>query len=66
MEPKQPGNKKIPDYDRLNDRLIAERPSGPMLVIKTKLDPNNVTEHNPYDQNEKIKDPKEFENYFEE
>lgn len=66
MEPRKPGNEKMPDFDQLEDRMIAESPSGPMLVIKTNLDPKDVTENNPYYHNEKIKDPKEFKDYFEE
>lgn len=66
MEPKQPGNKKMPDFDKLNDRIIAEIPSQPMLVIKTNLDPKNVTDNNPYYQSRDINDPKEFKDYFEE
>lgn len=66
MEPKQPGNSNMPDFDKLNDRIIAESPSGPMFVIKTNLDPKNVTENNPYYHNEMAKDPKEFKDYFEE
>ncbi|WP_423801725.1 hypothetical protein [Neobacillus sp. SAB-20_R2A] len=66
MEPKQPGNGNMTDFDKLNDRIIAESPTGPMLVIKTNLDPKNVTENNPYYHNEKANDPKEFKDYFEE
>ena len=44
-EPKQPGNKELPDFNELNDRLIAERrTSGPTLVIKTNLDPKDSTD----------------------
>ncbi|WP_066320748.1 hypothetical protein [Bacillus sp. FJAT-29814] len=66
MKPKQPGNKEMPDFDKLNDRIIADSPSGPMLVIKTNLDPKNVTENNPYYDGEDVKDPKEFKEYFKE
>jgi hypothetical protein len=66
MEPKKPGNKEMPDFDKLNDRMIAESPSGAMLVIKTNLDPKDVTENNPYYDNSEINDPKEFKDYFEE
>jgi hypothetical protein len=67
LEPKQPGNKQMPDFDKLNDRIIAESPTGPMLVIKTNLDPQDVTEKNPYYNDKKeVEDPKEFKNYFEE
>lgn len=65
MEPKQPGNPKMPDFHELTDRMIVEQPSQPMLVIKTNLDPKDSTENNPYDQNGNIKDPEEFKDYFE-
>ncbi|BBW95869.1 MULTISPECIES: hypothetical protein [Geobacillus] len=41
---------KLPDFKQLNDRVINEPPNEPMLVIKTKLDPDRVTEENPYAQ----------------
>ncbi|MEH7073548.1 hypothetical protein [Neobacillus drentensis] len=66
MEPKQPGNKNMPDFDQLNDRIIAEASPTPMLVIKTNLDPKDVTENNPYYQETEVKDPKKIKNYFEE
>ncbi|MEH7335545.1 hypothetical protein V7161_23260 [Neobacillus drentensis] len=66
MEPRQPGNKKIADFDQLNDRIIAESSSEPMLVIKTNLDPKDPTENNPYYHNEDVKNPKAFKEYFEE
>lgn len=66
MEPHKPGNKKMPDFDKLNDRMIAQKPSSPTLVIKTNLDPQNVTENNPYFRSSEENDPKEFRDYFEE
>lgn len=66
MEPRQPGNNKMPDFDQLNDRIIAENSSGPHLVIKTNLDPKDSTENNPYYQSEAAKNPKQFRDYFEE
>ncbi|OIK11068.1 hypothetical protein BIV60_19160 [Bacillus sp. MUM 116] len=63
MEPKQPGNKKLPDFDRLNDRMIAETPSQPFLVIKTNLDSKNITDENPYYRG---KNTEEFTEFFEE
>lgn len=56
----------MPDFDQLNDRIIAESPAGPHLVIKTNLDPKNSTENNPYYHNEETKNPKQFRDYFEE
>jgi hypothetical protein len=66
MEPRLPGNKKMPDFDQLNDRMIAETPSTPFLVIKTNLDAKESTENNPYYHDKETKDPKEFQEYFEE
>ncbi|MDR6997859.1 hypothetical protein [Neobacillus niacini] len=44
----------------MNDRIIAESPSQPILVIKTNLDSKNVTDENPYYQGENNKKFKEF------
>lgn len=66
MEPRHPGNKKLPEFAHLNDRIIADRPSEIMLVIKSNLDPKDSTENNPYYHDKETKDPKEFKEYFEE
>ncbi|MDE3838941.1 hypothetical protein C0966_06065 [Bacillus methanolicus] len=66
MEPTKPGNKKLPDFDSLNDRIIVTHSSEPMLVIKTNLDPKDSTEDNPYYKNNSRTDTKAFRNYFEE
>jgi hypothetical protein len=66
MEPRKPGNKNMPDFDQLNDRIIAESPSSPMLVIKTNLDPKDVTENNPYYHDTNVKNAKKIKDYFEE
>jgi hypothetical protein len=50
MEQNQPGNKNMPDFKELNDRIIAEPSSSPSLVIKTNADPKSVVEDNPYVQ----------------
>ncbi|MFZ7943702.1 MULTISPECIES: hypothetical protein [Bacillaceae] len=65
MEPRQPGNKKLPDFNELNDRIIAESSPSPMLVIKTNLDPKEPMENNPYYQEGELKSPKAFRDYFE-
>lgn len=65
-EPIQPGNKNLPDFKELNDRVIAgPSTSGPTLVIKTNLDPQDPTTDNPYFQKESKSSKKQFENYFE-
>jgi hypothetical protein len=65
-EPKQPGSKDMPDFDKLNDRIIAEqRSSSPTLVIKTNLDPKDATENNPYLENGKQTNVEDFRDYFE-
>jgi len=46
--------------------MIADRPSSPMLVIKTNLDPKEPTEENPYYQEGETKNLKEFKEYFKE
>ncbi|MCP3738636.1 hypothetical protein [Rossellomorea sp. BNER] len=55
--------KQTPDFDELNDRVIAEMPQHPSLVIKTNLDPKDATEENPYYHN---KNKDQFEDYFKE
>ncbi|MCL6570334.1 MAG: hypothetical protein K6T88_01450 [Bacillus sp. (in: Bacteria)] len=66
MEPKQPSNKRLPNFDQQNDRIIAESSPTPMLVIKTNLDPKDAAENNPYYQNAAVKNPKALKDYFEE
>ncbi|WP_198020516.1 hypothetical protein [Anoxybacteroides tepidamans] len=36
------------NFDSLNDRIIAEPSEEPKIVIKTNLDPKQITEENPY------------------
>jgi hypothetical protein len=38
----------MPDFDRLNDRIIAEAPKGPFIGIRTNLDDKNTEKMNPY------------------
>lgn len=64
-EPQQPGNKNLPDFDQLNDRVIAEGAPKPIVVIKTNLDPQDSTVDNPYYQNKEKTDEKVFREYFE-
>ncbi|RSD26149.1 hypothetical protein [Mesobacillus subterraneus] len=66
MDPKQPGNKKMPDFKELSDRMIAQPATGPQLVIKTNLDPSDATEDNPYYRNDQVTDSEKFKEYFEE
>jgi hypothetical protein len=42
-------------------RLYVEPSSSPMLVIKTNLDPKNITEENPYYTHKR---DEKFEQYF--
>jgi hypothetical protein len=56
---------KMPDFDSLDDRVIAEQPSEPMLVIKTNLDPKDSTVDNPYLANKSQADTKVFREFFE-
>jgi hypothetical protein len=55
--------KSLPDFDQLTDRLINEPSDEPMLVIKTNLDPKQVTEENPYAQGKQTVS-KTFETFF--
>ncbi|MDQ0217793.1 hypothetical protein ELQ35_13515 [Peribacillus cavernae] len=48
MEPKQPGNKSMSDFNELSDRVIAEPSESPKLVIKTNFDEENAKNENPY------------------
>ncbi|WP_338470840.1 hypothetical protein R4Z10_19005 [Niallia sp. XMNu-256] len=66
-EPQQPGNKNLPDFKELDDRVIAERnTSGPVLVIKTNLDPKDPSEENPYYQNTEDKNSESLRDFFDE
>lgn len=66
MEPNKPGNKNMPDFDELQDRVIAEPTKQPIFVMKTTLDPKDSTENNPYFKNKDETDLKTFRDYFEE
>lgn len=63
MKNKDIGNKELPDFKELNDRLIARHTKGPTLVIGTNLDEQNATENNPYYNGS---NEKEIKDYFEE
>ncbi len=65
MEKTNPGNNDMPDFNSLSDRVIVEPTDSPFLVMKTNLDPKEVTEDNPYFQKKNKKDTKKFERYFE-
>jgi hypothetical protein len=58
------GSNGLPDFNQLNDRIIAEPSDTPSLVIKTNLDPKLPTENNPYIVDQNIKDEKKFNQYF--
>jgi hypothetical protein len=66
MESNQPGNTQLPDFHQLDDRMIAEMPATPRLVLKTNLDPKDSTVNNPYYHSKETKNAKEFRHYFEE
>lgn len=66
MEPRKPGSRKMPDFEQLDDRVIAKHTNEPMLIIKTNLDPKDSTEDNPYYKNKKDTDTEVFREYFEE
>lgn len=56
----------MPDFDELQDRVIAEPTKQPIFVMKTTLDPKDSTENNPYFKNKDETDLKTFRDYFEE
>lgn len=66
MEKDNDKQQQDPNFDSLNDRLIASRPSSPSLVIKTNLDQQNTEGLNPYYQEGNQKDPEKFQNFFKE
>jgi hypothetical protein len=55
----------MPDFDSLDDRIIAKQPSEPMLVIKTNLDPEDSTVDNPYFTDKAKSDTKALRDFFE-
>jgi hypothetical protein len=55
----------LPDFDSLNDRMIAKHSQSPMLVIKTNLDPKDSTVDNPYYTNNSQADTTSFREFFE-
>jgi hypothetical protein len=65
MKSQQPGNPKMPDFNKLTDRMIVEQPTEPMLVIKTNLDPKSSLENNPYYRSKNAKASENFREYFE-
>ncbi|MBP2239696.1 hypothetical protein J2Z40_000249 [Cytobacillus eiseniae] len=61
----KPGNRHLPDFKELNDRVIAEKSkTEPILVIKTNEDPKDSTVDNPYFQ-EGRSNEQEFRAFFE-
>jgi hypothetical protein len=64
-EPLQPGSENLPDFKELDDRVIAERStSGPVLVIKTNLDPEDASVENPYFKNVNDKNSASLRDFF--
>jgi hypothetical protein len=52
----------LPDFNELNDRLIAEPSTSPQLVIKTNLDSEDINQENPYAT--KNESSTKFKNFF--
>ncbi len=64
-EPLQPGNKDLPDFKELDDRIIAERcTSKPVFVLKTNLDPEDPSEENPYFKKGNDKNSEALKDFF--
>jgi hypothetical protein len=59
------GNEKMPDFDKLSDRMIVEPSDSPFLVVKTNLDSKDVTEDNPYYNKDNKEASDTFKQYFE-
>jgi hypothetical protein len=55
--------KKMPDFDSLSDRVIAEPSHSPSFSIKTNLDPERPSEENPYYSKE-TNDKEKLDEYF--
>ncbi|MDL4839783.1 hypothetical protein [Aquibacillus rhizosphaerae] len=66
MAEKENKQKNLPDFDSLDDRLIAEPSTSPRIVAKTNLDVKSVKDENPYARN-KINDTDKrlFNEFFE-
>jgi hypothetical protein len=62
---KREENKDMPDFQHLNDRIIANPSPEPSIVIKTNLDPKEPTDENPYFIEGKS-DEEKFSSYFSE
>ncbi|MCA1030464.1 hypothetical protein LCL95_05350 [Bacillus timonensis] len=55
----------IPNFDQLNDRIIAKASDEPRLVIKTNMDPQDSNEENPYTNDAKNSTPSQkFQDFF--
>ncbi|MGM0873944.1 MAG: hypothetical protein ACQEWV_03945 [Bacillota bacterium] len=52
----------LPDFNKLNDRVIAEHSTSPSLVIKTNLDSEDIDKDNPYSN--KSESSTDFKNFF--
>ena len=65
MEKHTPGNKKMPNFNQLTDRIIAEPSKGPFIVMKTNLDNNSIEEENPYFEVAKEEDKPTLREFFE-
>lgn len=56
-------NSNIPNFDHLNDRVIAEGINHPTLSIKTNLDSKSSLENNPYYDKSKEYSKEELEKF---
>lgn len=62
-------NKKTPDFDKLNDRVIAEASPSPTFTMRTNLDNDDALEDNPYYSSEDVRseeERKKFKTFFNE
>jgi hypothetical protein len=62
---KEENRNNMPNFDELNDRIIAEASDSPRISIKTNLDPKNTTEENPYNgENMSKEEQKKHQQFF--
>jgi hypothetical protein len=59
------GNKEMPDFDSLSDRVIAEPTPESTFAIKTNLDSTSSEEKNPYySKDSTTEDKRKLDQYF--
>ena len=57
------GNEKMPNFDHLNDRVIADGTAKPSFSMRTNIDSKGVLEENPYFDKTKNYSEEELEKF---